>query len=129
MKKEAHTEKLQKVLARAGYGSRRELERWIAAGRVRVNGERASIGIRVSAADVIQVDGKRLGRRALGRHRGGQDLHVFVAGRELVATGGQRLDDGDLVETGPLGRHQSGEQGLAHASAADDLQPRHPDRL
>ena len=69
MRKGAHTEKLQKILARAGYGSRRELERWIAAGRVRVNGNRATIGIRVSAADVIQVDGKRLGRRALGRQR------------------------------------------------------------
>ncbi len=67
MKKEAVSEKLQKILARAGYGSRRELERWIAAGRVRVNGTRAAIGMRVAAGDVIHVDGKRLGRRALGR--------------------------------------------------------------
>jgi hypothetical protein len=43
MKKEVVTEKLQKTLARAGYGSRRELERWIAAGRVRVNGARATV--------------------------------------------------------------------------------------
>ncbi len=67
MEKSAVTEKLQKVLARAGYGSRRELERWIAAGRVRVNGDRATIGMRVAARDVIQVDGKRLARGALGR--------------------------------------------------------------
>ncbi len=67
MKKEVVTEKLQKILARAGYGSRRELERWIAAGRVRVNGTRAVIGTRVAVGDVIYVDGKRLGRRALGR--------------------------------------------------------------
>jgi 23S rRNA pseudouridine2605 synthase len=69
MKGAAVTEKLQKILARAGYGSRRELERWIAAGRVRVNGERATVGMRVSAHDVIQVDGKRLGQRALGQQR------------------------------------------------------------
>ena len=69
MKKEVVTEKLQKTLARAGYGSRRELERWIAAGRVRVNGARATVGMRVSSHDVIQVDGQRLGRRALGRQR------------------------------------------------------------
>jgi len=67
MKKQAATEKLQKILARAGYGSRRELEHWIAAGRVRVNGKRAAIGLRVAAGDVVHVDGKRLGRRALGR--------------------------------------------------------------
>lgn len=69
MKKATVTEKLHKILARAGYGSRRELERWIAAGRVRVNGERAIIGMRVAASDVVQVDGKRLGRRELGRQR------------------------------------------------------------
>lgn len=67
MKKKAVTEKLQKILARAGYGSRRELERWIAAGRIRVNGERATVGMRVGSRDVIQVDGKRLERRAFDR--------------------------------------------------------------
>ena len=67
MKQQAVTEKLQKVLARAGYGSRRELERWIAAGRVKVNGKRATIGTRVAPGDAIHVDGKRLGRHALGR--------------------------------------------------------------
>ena len=67
MEKESVSEKLQKVLARAGYGSRRELERWISAGRVRVNGDRATLGMRVVVRDVIQVDGKRLERRALGR--------------------------------------------------------------
>jgi 23S rRNA pseudouridine2605 synthase len=67
MKDKAVTEKLQKILARAGYGSRRELERWIAAGRVRVNGQRATVGMRVAPRDVIQVDGKRLERRAFDR--------------------------------------------------------------
>jgi len=54
------TEKLQKVLARAGFGSRREIETWIVAGRVRVNGKVAVIGERVSGDDKIMVDGKRL---------------------------------------------------------------------
>jgi 23S rRNA pseudouridine2605 synthase len=48
------------VLADAGLGSRRALERWIAAGRVTVNGATAQIGQRVSAADVIAVDGRPL---------------------------------------------------------------------
>lgn len=51
-------EKLQKVLARAGIGSRREMERWIEAGRVTVNGRLAKLGDRVVAEARIQVDDK-----------------------------------------------------------------------
>ena len=53
------TEKLQKVLAAAGYGSRREVERWITNGRISVNGKVASLGDRVSDKDSIEVDGRR----------------------------------------------------------------------
>jgi 23S rRNA pseudouridine2605 synthase len=53
-------EKLQKVLARAGLGSRREMERWIEAGRVTVNGRLASLGDRVGGRDRLAVDGKPL---------------------------------------------------------------------
>lgn len=53
-------EKLQKVLARAGMGSRREMERWIEAGRVVVNGKVASLGDRVEARDRLAVDGREL---------------------------------------------------------------------
>ena len=54
------TEKLQKVIAAAGYGSRREIERWIADGRIRVNGKIATLGDRVGEQDAIEVDGRRL---------------------------------------------------------------------
>ena len=52
-------EKLQKILARAGQGSRRELEAVIAAGRVSVDGKIASLGDRVvlSSATKIRIDG------------------------------------------------------------------------
>jgi len=52
------TEKLQKVLARAGLGSRREIEHWIEQGRVTINDNPATIGDRVDAKDKIKVDGK-----------------------------------------------------------------------
>lgn len=54
------SEKLQKVLARAGFGSRREIEEWIVSGRVKVNGKVAIIGARVTEADNVVVDGKKL---------------------------------------------------------------------
>ncbi len=52
------SEKLQKVLAQLGLGSRRQLERWIADGRVSVNGKTATLGARVERSDKIKVDGK-----------------------------------------------------------------------
>ncbi|UQY34449.1 pseudouridine synthase [Pseudomonas fulva] len=55
-------EKLQKVLARMGLASRREIEAWIAAGRVKVNGNDASLGQRVDLHDAISVDGRLLRR-------------------------------------------------------------------
>lgn len=58
----ADTEKLQKVLASRGYGSRREMERWIEAGDVIVNGEVATIGQRVGQGDDISVRGQNVNR-------------------------------------------------------------------
>lgn len=54
------SEKLQKVLARAGFGSRREMETWITQGRIKVNGKVAELGERVDDVDKIIVDGKKL---------------------------------------------------------------------
>ncbi|WXL27333.1 pseudouridine synthase [Ectopseudomonas mendocina] len=55
-------EKLQKVMARMGMASRREIEAWITAGRVKVNGETATLGMRVDLHDAIAVDGKVIRR-------------------------------------------------------------------
>lgn len=53
-------EKLQKVLARAGNGSRREMERAIEAGQVKVNDRIAKLGDRVTPQDKIFVNGQRV---------------------------------------------------------------------
>ena len=50
------TEKLQKVLARAGLGSRREMETAIAAGRVKINGKLATLGDRIEMRDRVSFD-------------------------------------------------------------------------
>ena len=54
------TEKIQKLLANAGLGSRREIEGWISGGRVTVDGKIAGIGDRATATAVICVDGRRI---------------------------------------------------------------------
>ncbi|MEF9943667.1 MAG: pseudouridine synthase, partial [Burkholderiaceae bacterium] len=59
----AQSEKLHKVLADAGVGSRRDMEELIIAGRVSVNGEPAHIGQRVLPTDQVRVNGKPLSQR------------------------------------------------------------------
>ncbi len=54
----APSEKLQKLLARMGLGSRRQMEEVIKSGRVTINGEVATIGDRVIKGDEIRVDGR-----------------------------------------------------------------------
>lgn len=51
------SEKIQKLLAQAGLGSRRQLEEWLIAGRVSVNGRLAKLGDRAELTDRILVDG------------------------------------------------------------------------
>jgi 23S rRNA pseudouridine2605 synthase len=62
-------ERLQKLLAAAGLGSRREIESWIEAGRVTVGGRVAKLGERATAGDEIAVDGRpvKLAAKAVGR--------------------------------------------------------------
>ncbi len=52
--------RLQKALADAGLGSRREIEGWIRSGRLRVNGQPAQLGQRVRPEDRVQLDGHPL---------------------------------------------------------------------
>ncbi len=52
------SEKIQKVLANAGLGSRRQIEEWIREGRVSVNGAVATLGDRMVADDHVRVDGQ-----------------------------------------------------------------------
>jgi len=52
------SERLQKFLANAGYGSRRQIESWIEAGRIEVDGRPAVPGQQVTGGERIRIDGK-----------------------------------------------------------------------
>lgn len=111
-------EKLQKVLARAGVGSRREMEKVIVAGRVTVNGRVATLGDRVKPKDAIEVDGKRIS----GGDKKDQRLRVILynkpegeicsrndpEGRPSVYTGLPNLHMGRWISVGRLDFNTSG---------------------
>ncbi len=53
-------ERIQKLLARAGIGSRREIEGWMDSGRLTVNGDPAAPGQKATVDDRFELGGKRL---------------------------------------------------------------------
>lgn len=55
---EEPAERLQKVLAAAGLGSRREIETWISEGRITINGRTAKLGDRIRGVDRVSLDGR-----------------------------------------------------------------------
>lgn len=110
--------RLQKVLADTGLGSRREIETWIRAGRVRVNGKLAKLGDRVGTVDRVQIDGKEVKRRPARR----TELRVIAynkpegelvtrhdpEGRRTVFSRLPRLEAGRWIAVGRLDISTSG---------------------
>lgn len=109
--------KLHKALADAGHGSRRELEEWIAAGRVSVNGEPAHVGQRVGPEDRVRVNGKlvqlKFGQRlprVLMYHKPEGEIvsRDDPAGRPSVFARLPRLKSGRWISIGRLDFNSSG---------------------
>jgi 23S rRNA pseudouridine2605 synthase len=62
-------ERIQKLLARAGYGSRRTIESWLEEGLIEVNGRRAKLGDKASPNDKIRLRGELLPLQAAEQFR------------------------------------------------------------
>ncbi len=125
-------ERLQKILAQAGYGSRRACEDFITAGRVRVNGQIASLGQKAdSAIDKITVDGKPIVAAETLTY-----IALYKPRMILSTVEAERGDDRktvrDLVETQqhvyPVGRLDFESEGLVLMTNDGDLTNRltHP---
>jgi 23S rRNA pseudouridine2605 synthase len=110
-------ERLQKLLASAGLGSRRTIEGWIAAGRVTVAGRTAVLGERARAGDSIEVDGRPVRLRAsdaplrvLLYHKpvGEMVTRRDPGGRRTVFERLPRLREGQWIAVGRLDLNTSG---------------------
>ncbi|MES9831539.1 MAG: 23S rRNA pseudouridine(2605) synthase RluB [Candidatus Thiodiazotropha sp. LLP2] len=110
--------RLQKVLANAGMGSRRQIEGWIVEGRVEVNGEVAKLGMRVLSEDSIRVDGKMVAKRKLeapqrevlvyNKPEGELVTRNDPEGRRTVFERLPRLEHGRWIPVGRLDINTSG---------------------
>jgi 23S rRNA pseudouridine2605 synthase len=110
-------EKIQKVLARAGIGSRREMERWIEQGRIKINDKTATIGDRVSDKDNIKVDNKfitqrrtAVQQRVIAYHKpvGEVCTRVDPEGRTTIFKNLPKLNSGRWISIGRLDLNTSG---------------------
>ncbi|MBV8604487.1 MAG: pseudouridine synthase [Pelomonas sp.] len=103
--------KLQKVLAQAGVGSRRDIENMIADGKIEVNGDVAHIGQRISFGDRVSVNGKPIkvriqppAPRILAYHKPTGEVVTFndPEGRPTVFRHLPRLQHGKWQSVGRL---------------------------
>ncbi len=110
-------EKLQKVLARAGLGSRREMERWIEQGRIKVNDRTATLGDRVSDKDNIRVDNRLLrqsrtevSQQVIAYHKPAGEVcsRDDPEGRPTIFQNLPRLKSGRWISIGRLDINTSG---------------------
>jgi len=130
----AQSDKLHKVLADAGIGSRREMEELIVAGRVSVNGQPAHVGQRVLPTDQVRINGRPLQRRQPGRlprvliyHKPSGEIvsHDDPQARSSVFERFPRVSGGRWISVGRLDLNT---EGLLVATTSGDLANRltHP---
>jgi 23S rRNA pseudouridine2605 synthase len=112
----ARPERIQKVLARAGHGSRRQIEGWIAAGRITINGRVASLGDSLGHDDRVCLDDKPLRfdshvqPRVIAYHKPVGELcsRHDPEGRPTIFAHLPRLRRGRWVQVGRLDYNTSG---------------------
>lgn len=110
------TERLQKYLARLGVGSRRQIEDWIRAGRITVDGQLATLGRSLSGGETVKIDGRRIDlgatpqRRVLAYYKpeGEVSSRSDPDGRATVFEGLPRLAAGRWIVVGRLDLNSQG---------------------
>ncbi len=116
--RELQGERLQKKLAASGLGSRREIERWITEGRLKINGRLAKLGDRVTEEDSVSLDDRPLSNKRLAqverrviiynKPEGEMVTRSDPEGRRTVFTNLPKLDRGRWIAIGRLDINSAG---------------------
>ncbi|MES1196813.1 MAG: S4 domain-containing protein, partial [Steroidobacter sp.] len=89
------SERLNKILAQHGIGSRREVERWITEGRLELNGKSVKLGDRYAEGDRVSLDGRDITRR-LVMQAPAQVLAYHKPQGQLIERGAAEPDEKDI---------------------------------
>ncbi len=104
--------RLNKYISETGVCSRREADKWIEAGRVTCNGERAVLGTQVAAGDEVRIDGELIGAK---------QKHIYIALNKppgVTCTTEAHIEDNIIDFVGheerifPIGRLDKDSEGL-----------------
>ena len=104
--------RLNKYISETGVCSRREADKWIEAGRVTCNGERAVLGTQVAAGDEVRIDGELIGAK---------QKHIYIALNKppgITCTTEAHVEDNIIDFVGheerifPIGRLDKDSEGL-----------------
>ncbi len=106
--------RINKYLSHAGYCSRREADRLLAAGKITLNGKQPEIGVKVNPGDVVKVHGKLVTPK--------QEAYTYLAFNKpkgIVCTTAQKLEKNNIIDyinyhkrIYPIGRLDKMSEGL-----------------
>ena len=116
------SERLHKLLAQHGFGSRRELEKWMLEGRVELNGRPAQPGDRYSSGDRVAIDGRDIsGRLKVSAAAPSILLYNKAQGQPITGAGEDEASGKSVMESLPsvrgarwlvINTMQAGDSGL-----------------
>ncbi len=113
--------RLNKYIASSGYCSRREADKLIDSGKVKINGKKAELGQQVEEGDIVQVNGKTIEEKK-------KKIYLaFNKPRGIVCTTEKREKDNIIDYIGhkerifPIGRLDKDSQGLIFLTNDGDI--------
>jgi 23S rRNA pseudouridine2605 synthase len=115
------SERLHKLLAQHGFGSRRELEKWMLEGRIELNGKPAQPGDRYSSGDRVAIDGRDISARLKVSAAPSVLLYNKAQGQPITGAGEDEASGKSVMESLPsvrgarwlvINTMQAGDSGL-----------------